>query len=547
MKFPLAQYPGMNPFVLDWMNEEPRATAFLARARPSPGASRPPLPRGEGEGVVDPLPPGEGGPSRSEGPGEGRGSSDERGRSAGASPDLISALERSNRHWGNFISDDLARWAEGETVTLISGQQVGFAGGPLYTLAKIASLIKMKRELAKQGKDATIFFWLATEDHDYAEAATVALPVNTIPAAKGGVNRQLDLITLRATRAVESRGVVGPAHIPDALIAQLLSLYDLERPGWLREGITFRDSFAELLASVFENERIIFIDALLPELRRAGAPLFDRMFSLWEPIEQEIASRSDAIARAGYVPQVVTRPGEPYTLLFRISDDGQRHIIHSRVDDPTAISTSALTRPLLQDFLFAPDVFLGGPSEVAYYAQIAPLHEMLGIAMPRIALRGHALVAPKRVARLIERFGLDAREIFTSADAILTEREAPGVAEIRAVAERAHADLAADITRIGEIALPAEHALARAINRSIGHIEYHFGKLTERAIRGLVRKEKERWTALRELVATFHPDGHVQDRVVGWFAYWCQFGNHLPEAIVEGIEPDAPSFRIISL
>jgi len=498
IRFPLAAYPGMNPFVLDWLAGERRATNFLPRETNVGRASARPA------------------------------------------SELVDALDRSNRHWGNFVSDDLHRWAAGETMTLIAGQQVGFAGGPLYTLAKIATLIKMKRQLAAQGKDATVFFWLATEDHDYAEAATLSLP-------KGNGKSQLDLITLRATRAIESREMVGPAPVPEALIAELLSLYDIERPPWLREGISFRDSFAELLVSVFEGERIVFVDALLPELRRAGAPLFEKMFAQWDAIEEEIASRSDALARAGYVPQVVTRPGEQYTLLFQINEQGERHIVTGRVDDPTTISTSALTRPLLQDFVFAPDVFVGGPSEVAYYAQIASLHELLGIPMPRVALRGHALVAPKRIVRLFERFDLQAREIFMPADAILAEREAPGVAEVHAIAERARANLAAEITRIGEIALPAEHALARAINRSIGHIEYHFDKLTERAIRGLVRKEKERWTALRELVATFHPDGHVQDRVVGWFAYWSQFGNHLAVRMIDCIEPDAPSFSVISL
>src|SRR5437868_4207883 len=394
IRFPLAAYPGMNPFVLDWMTGEARATQFLPRETTPAGLPAPH--RGE----------------------------------------LIQALDDSNRHWGNFVADDLRRWAAGDTVTLITGQQVGFGGGPLYTLAKLASLVKMKRQLAKEGKDATIFFWLATEDHDYAEAATLSLPVNTIPSSKSGINRQLDLITLRATRAVESRAVVGQAAIPDALITQLLSLYDIDRPTWLREGISFRDSFAELLAAVFEGERIIFVDALLPELRRAGAPLFEKMFDQWEAIEQEIASRSDALTRAEYVPQVITRPGEQYTLLFRIDEHGERHIVTGRVDDPATISTSALTRPLLQDFVFAPDVFVGGPSEVAYYAQIASLHEMLGVPMPRVALRGHALVAPKRIARLFERFGLDAREIFMSADAILAEREAPGVAEVHEIAER---------------------------------------------------------------------------------------------------------------
>lgn len=508
LRFPLASYPGMNPFVRDWLAGDAKATALLPRT-----ASR----------DVTPA----------------------RRRPVDAT--LLASLEASNRRWGSFVGDDLRRWAAGETVTLIAGQQVGFAGGPLYTLAKIATLVKMKRELAAKGTDATIFFWLATEDHDYAEAATLALPVSSIAAAKSGVNRQLDLLTLRATRAVDSRAVVGPAVIPDALITQLLSLYDLERPAWLREGITFRDSFAELLANVFENERIVFVDALLPELRRAGAPLFERMFNLRPVIQREIASRSSAIEAAGYTPQIVARPGEEYTLLFRIGENGERHIVDHPVDDPTTISTSALTRPLLQDFVFAPDVFVGGPSEVAYYAQIATLHELLGIKMPRVALRGHALVAPKRAARLFERFAIEADEVFTTADAILAEREAPGVAEIESIAERARTSLAAEITRIGELALPAEHALARAINRSIGHIEYHFDKLAQRAIRGLVRKDRERYAAIRELVATLHPDGHVQDRVVGWFPYWNQFGSELRDRLTDCIEPDAASFSVMSL
>src|SRR5438552_3942425 len=325
----------MNRFVLDWLAGDSR---FLPRARPFS-----PLPRGEG----------------GQRPGEG----------------LISALDRSNRRWGSFVSDELRRWARGETITLIAGQQVGFAGGPLYTLAKIASLIRLKRDLEKDGTPVTIFFWLATEDHDYEEAATLSVPVSTIPREKTGVNRQLDLLTLRATRAVESKAIVGPAPIPEGLITQFLTLYDMQRPSWLREGITFGDSFAELLVSAVD-EKIIYVDALLPELREAGAPLFDRMRTLWDEVQHQIGSRTRALEEAGYAPQVMPRDGEEYTLLFRIDDHGERHI------DRNGVSASALTRPLLQDFVFQPDIFLGGPAEVAYYAQIPPLHNLLGVPQP---------------------------------------------------------------------------------------------------------------------------------------------------------------------
>src|SRR5437762_2413116 len=204
IRVPLDQYPGMNRFVLDWLNGDER---FLKRAD---------VPR----------------------------------RARNVDPALVTALDQSNRRWGSFVSDELRRWSRGETVTLVAGQQVGFAGGPLYTLAKIASLIRMKRDLESRGTPATIFFWMATEDHDFDEAATLHVPVSMIPREKNGsVNRQLDLATMRATRTVDSKSIVGTTPVPESLITQLLSLFDMQRPSWLREGITFRDSFAELLAS----------------------------------------------------------------------------------------------------------------------------------------------------------------------------------------------------------------------------------------------------------------------------------------------------------
>ena len=495
-RVPLARYPGFNRFVLDWLEGRGEARKFLP----------------VGQTILS-VPP----------------------RQTGLS--VLQAIIESNKQWGLFVREPVEAWARGEAVTLVAGQQVGFAGGPLYTLAKIATLVKMKRELEAAGKKATAFFWLATEDHDFHEVATLTVPVP---------NRPLDLLTLRVTRAGRSSHMVGGLEVPETLIAELLALYDLPRPQWLREGITFRDSFAELIASIFGDE-IVLVDALLPELRRAGAPLFEAINARWSELQRTLAERSREVGGAGYDPQVETREGT-YTLLFQVNDDGTRTALDAPTQlPPEKTSTSALTRPLLQDFVLAPDVFVGGPAEIAYYAQIAPLHAMLGIAMPRIALRGHALVAPKRVVKALEKYAIDPAEVFASADALLAAREPESVARIEDVAAEARKDLIARIEQIGELALPADHAVARALSRSIGHIEYHFDKLTERAIRGLVRKNRERYAAVKELVATLHPDAHVQDRVVGWLAYWLKYDRLLVDRLIEEIEPDSTHFRIVSL
>lgn len=506
LRIPLADYPGMNPFVRDWAHGNRKAVRFLARDRAGlepPGAARP----------VDPA--------------------------------LIAALDASNRRSGLFVKDQLERWASGRSVTLIAGQQVGFAGGPLYTLAKVATLVRMKRDLEASGKPATVFFWLATEDHDFDEVAQLSVPVSTI--RRSGESGQLDLLTIRTTRSVESKAAVGDLPVPEALITELLALYELERPAWLREGVTFRDSFAELMASVFGTE-VILVDSLLPELRRAGAPLFRQISERWTHVQDTLKKRAADLTSAGYSPQIAPRNDGEYTLFFEIDDRGDRHMVEKpRALNAERTSTSAVTRPLLQDFVLRPDVFIGGPAEVAYYAQIAPLRSLLNVHEPRVGLRGHVLVGSKRLLRSVARLEVTPKEMFEDPGDMLARREPEAVGSIRRLAEEGNRDLVKKIEEIGELALPAEHSLARAINRSVGHIEYHFNKLAERAIKGVVRKDRERWAAARELAATLHPDGHVQDRVVAWFPWWLRHEKQLTERLIAEIEPDSDVFKVIAL
>src|SRR4051812_18086327 len=106
LRVPLSRYPGFNKFVLEWVTGEKRATQFLPRS--------------------------EGTPRRAQ---------------ARRHIDLVEGIAAFNQRFGSFVKPQLEAWANGETVTIIGGQQVGFAGGPLYTLAKIATMLKAKRDL----------------------------------------------------------------------------------------------------------------------------------------------------------------------------------------------------------------------------------------------------------------------------------------------------------------------------------------------------------------------------------------------------------------
>src|SRR4051812_20701867 len=290
LRLPLTAYPGFNRFTLDWIAGNPNATQFLERTN-TPRSSTP------------------------------------------RDPSLANGLIESNRRWGRNVDEEVQRWSRGETFTIIAGQQVGFAGGPMYTLAKLAGMLKLKRDNEARGIATTVFFWLATEDHDFAEVATLSLP-------KRDPKQQLDLTTFRSRRTDSSKIAVGGLPIPEELTTALIEYLDIPRPSWLREGITFADSFAELITAAVDG-KFILVDALLPELRRAGAPLFDGIGQDWDSIQSALESRGEALTNGGYAPQVVPRPGERHTLLFELDDHGRRHLIESaRAIPPEGTATS---------------------------------------------------------------------------------------------------------------------------------------------------------------------------------------------------------------
>jgi len=505
VRFSLRDYPALNPFALDWVRGTGSAAEFLSPFDPERVRHCPGPPDGE----------------------------------------LVAALRDSNRAWGNDVDDALREWGAGSSIAIIAGQQVGFAGGPLLVLSKIATEIRIREELGRSGKKATCFFWLATEDHDYAEVARARLldrdgAVRVVrPAEPGPVGR-----------------AVGQLTLPESLRRQWIELTGMTEERWLRPGINFRDSFAELLSEVLRGHDVVLVDAILPRLRQLGSPLFRSMLGRLPEIEAEIASRSRVLTAAGYQPQIVPAADGHYSLFYRLSPEGIRQPI--RVDQvapdvltrlldesPEQISTGALARPLLQDFVFKPGVFVGGPAEIAYYAQIGTLHEMSGVPMPELAMRAHVLVAPRRVLGTMQKFAVSPAELFEGADAILQRRDEDRIHRFEGEVSALNDILATDLTRIqGEIE-KADPTQARPMQRLRRHFEKDLARLRVRGKKALVRSDAERFAAITRLVETLAPEGVPQDRELNWVQFWKKYGAALMATLIREAVP-SPTEAVIA-
>ena len=494
---PLDRYPSMNPLALDLVRGADRAKQFFVQPEP--------------------------------------------GRSSSGRDELAAALRESNAAWGNQVGDMLDDWARGRARVVIAGQQVGFGGGPLYTLVKLASLLNLARNAARSGERVIPLFWMATEDHDFEEAARLTL--------------QLDgrLREFRSAAVPAERRPVGDLPVPEDLRSAVVRATSLPSRGWLEPGVSFRDSFARLITSV-AGGRVVLVDAMLPELRREGRSLFSAAASRLDQLQGVIGDRSREIEQAGYRVQVTAGEEGRYTLFYEIDSDGSRSLIADAErlqrlaeESPERVSTAALMRPLLQDLVFEPAAFVGGPAEVAYYAQLGRAYELLGITQPRVLLRAHTLVLPQRLIDGVSRHDIAPEEWLDSPEMILSRREQQREAELAERIELLKGHFDQELDEIRESILRADPSMTRSLNRTTRRIDYHLDVLGRRGRRVIARSDQERFAAVERLANAIRPNGVVQDRVVGWLTYWLQWGDRTLDSIVPCAEPGTDRLNIIGI
>lgn len=495
---PLGNYPGMNPLALDLVRGSSRATHFFEdhfQLTPSPGDRRA----------------------------------------------LADALIDSNLGWGGDVRDDVEAWARGEAGAVVAGQQVGFGGGPLYTLVKIASLMRLRREARAEGRRIVPFFWMATEDHDFDEVTRLTLEL-------GRNVRQF-----RTLAEPSARFPVGRLEVPEDLRAAVSAATGLDGEGWLEPGLSLRDSFARLVASVTRGE-VVLVDALLPALREYGRDLFVGMAGKFEEIQNAIRQRSARLADAGYAPQVAPARDEVYTLFYEISSNGAREPLDSAErlreladDRPEAVSTAALMRPLLQDHVLSPEVFVGGPAEVAYYAQLGGVYDLLGVRQPQVRLRAHCLVVPERLIRSMKRHEVAPDEWLDGTDAILSRRETRRSEQLRRRVDDLGEHFARELEGIRAGILEADPSLTRSLNRTIRRIQYHLDVLERRGLRVISRSDRERTAAVERFSGFVMPGGILQDRTVGWLSFWLLWGDRLLESLIPCADPGRDQLQIVGI
>lgn len=484
---------------------------------------------------------------------------------------VASILERQNESWGASAKtrSNLERLRKG-AAAVVTGQQVGLFGGPMFALFKALTAVKLAEEASAAGIDAVPVFWLATYDHDLAEVNHVALP-----AADGTLH----------VLATSSHDVAGaPVSVVKldqeiaAVVEQAVGLFgESEAAEFLKEcyrpGETLGSAFARLYTRIFADWGVIVLDASDPELARISVPMYRAAVERAEELSSALLKQGAALEAAGYHQQV--KVTESSVLLFTMRN-GARVPIHrhehagaeefvidgdaageklSRAElitqieaHPEQFSPNVLLRPIVQDYLLPTLAYTGGAAEAAYFGQAAAVYRSLSGRVTPVVPRFSATVVEPKVQRLLQKHGLSVTDVFVGPEELRREiasRSLP--ADLQAAFDAARESFDANFGAVKDKLEKLDRTLVEAAETSRSKMQHQLEKLYAQAARAEAQKGELVTRHAAHLCASLYPDKGLQERAIGGIYFLARYGKEFLHELYGVMHTDCHDHQILEL
>jgi bacillithiol synthase len=476
---------------------------------------------------------------------------------------VADALERQNRSWETSQATlvNIQRLREG-TFAVVTGQQVGLFGGPLLSLFKAASVLALAKQVAAHGVECVPVFWLASEDHDLAEVNQALL-----------LTSDLQLAPFRAiTRGTEGAPVstLRFDEGTNAIVAQAAELLGQSLAAdYLREsyaeGETFSGGYAKLFTRIFRDHGLIFLDPSDPDLHRIAAPLFLDAVGHAAELDEAILARNRELQAGGYHEQVKVTPES--TLLFALVDgarvpvhraNGQFKIarevlsgedLRRRIEDsPESFSANVLLRPVLQDYWLPTLAYIGGPAEIAYFAQAAVVYEkLLGRVTPITSRLSATLIEP-RIERLLTKYQVELPELFHGECQLrdcIAARMLP--AELKQNFDQARQRVDISMQQVSASLQKLDATLVGAAERATNKMRYQIERLRKRAAQAELRRNEILTRHAAQIENALFPHKTLQEREIAGLYFYAKHGPALIDHLVELAQALCPEHKVLVL
>jgi bacillithiol synthase len=482
---------------------------------------------------------------------------------------VADALERINRKAGSaeltFKHIEMLR--RKGSVAIVTGQQAGLFTGPLYTIHKALTVIKLAACLREQGVEAVPVFWIASEDHDYEEVNHTRLidpegNVHTVRYEPG--NRPLEV----PVGKIELDEGINAAL--DEFIAQLppsefLQQIEQDLRGSYQTGTPFAEAFAKLMARIFKDYGVVLLDPGDEGLKQVAAPLYAKAIERSTEIASALVERSAALVKAGYHAQVNT--AEDMVPLF-IIDEGRRVALTQRdgrfqvkgssrsfekdelaqlaLRCPNCFSPNVTLRPVVQDYLLPTAAYIGGPAEIAYFAQLRAVYEALERPEPCVLPRASFTIVEGRHQKTMEKYDLRLNDFFEGLHAAVTKVVETSLDRSTAAAfAETEKVFNEQLNRLEESLHKADPTLADSLKRSREKVLYQIEHLRTRFIHASARREETTFRQVERAYTTMMPNKNFQERELNTFYFLARYGQSLINELYDAADIGFSNHRLL--
>lgn len=458
-----------------------------------------------------------------------------------------------------------------DCVAVVTGQQAGLLTGPLYTIYKALSTVKMAECLRGRGINAVPVFWTASEDHDFDEVSNAFV----LNAAGGLVEVNADPVDLRdgiPVGHIRLDGSIDEAieKLVDGLPATEFTeeLTGLIKESWTN-GTLFGKAFSRFLSTILNKYGIVIFDPLNDTLKRMAAPIYAKAVRRSSEIVSALIERDKELARAGYHSQVLVT--EDYFPMFLQADDGARHSLKRTKEgtlkakgdkreytvdelaemaerDPQRFSPTVVLRPVVQDYLLPTICYFGGAAEIAYFAQNSEVYKVLGRPVTPILHRQSFTVVEAKHSRTLDKYGLDFRDLFGGREDVLTRIVEKYVnPELAKTFAEVEAKINTELDRLDRGLSETDATLAQNLATRRRKISYHISALRKKANLSQTRQNETVHRRIDSLFTALLPHKHLQERLLNVTTFLNTHGPYFTDWIYDSIDLDDKSHRIIYL
>lgn len=486
---------------------------------------------------------------------------------------VCDALAAMNQRWGagEATMENIRLLRESDCIAVVSGQQAGLFTGPLYTVYKALSAVKLAGCLRQRNTKAVPVFWIAAEDHDFVEVAKAEII---------GRDCQLKHVEVPADLHREGQpvGLATLDHSINLVIDQLFELLPnsefaadmkaLVKNAW-QPGRGYVDSFASMMTALLGHHGLIFLDPLDPELKKLAAPLYSEAARRAPEIATALEQRSKELESAGYHAQVLaTANSFP---LFLHDEQGRRHAV-ARVENgnyrakdldeehtaeelaamaretPERFSPNVTLRAVVQDYLLPTLAYYGGAAEIAYFAQTAEVYRVLERPATPILPRSSLTMIERHTGRVMEKYGLSLTDFVEGLEPVMKrvveEHLSADTAKLFASAEQ---NVNNELDRLRRELESVDPTLASALDTGKKKINYQLDGLRTRFVRAQMTRDEAAHRQLQRAFDQLYPNKDLQERHINVTSLLARHGTYVIEWIYNAINLGSNEHQIVYL